>query len=493
MRLPPPEICQRILALHVWLGSPDAKDEVRDELVKLMTDHGLTWNDWPAFFAAMNVSAAPLLSRSKIKSICSLHVGMGDPVGARAKLARRKLIKKLEKYKLNWSADLRAILAAERIDKNPPSMAQAATDAPTINVLKLLLALLEDHIAITAEERMAAALWVLHTWVFDLYTITPRLALLSLVRGCGKTTLLVLIEKLAHRAFRTDNISAAAIYHHLESNSRSVFLADEGDNQNLLFNHVLRSVFNSGHRRGRRVTRFVGGRVQSFPTFAPLAIAAIGTLPLPLLHRSIVINMNRASSEAQLRRIDEDDLALAAAHAVTQQWAATCSLRQDCEIPASLRNRAADNWRVLLAIADDLGYGNEARAAAVALCADRPDEDVGVVLLRDIRTMFQTQGIDWIPRDALVDALIGLDDFIWAEFTGPQDNRSAHKLTKGELAQLLKPFQIRAKPVWPLHRKPGDKSFRGFKSEWFEAAWRSYCADSDTSTQSRRIIALAKP
>jgi Protein of unknown function (DUF3631) len=62
-------------------------------------------------------------------------------------------------------------------------------------------------------------------------------------------------------------------------------------------------------------------------------------------------------------------------------------------MPPSLRNRAADNWRILLSIADDLGHGEDARGAAIALCANRPDEDPGVILLNDIR-VFDTMGVD---------------------------------------------------------------------------------------------------
>jgi hypothetical protein len=41
--------------------------------------------------------------------------------------------------------------------------------------------------------------------------------------------------------------------------------------------------------------RFVGGQWRKYPTFTPLAIAAIGTLPLPLLHQGVVINMQRST------------------------------------------------------------------------------------------------------------------------------------------------------------------------------------------------------
>jgi hypothetical protein len=42
-------------------------------------------------------------------------------------------------------------------------------------MLDLVLRLIEEHIAITAEERVAVALWLLHTWVFGRFRITPRL------------------------------------------------------------------------------------------------------------------------------------------------------------------------------------------------------------------------------------------------------------------------------------------------------------------------------
>ena len=97
---------------------------------------------------------------------------------------------------------------------------------------------------------LVIALWILHTYVFDRFSITPRLTLLSPVRGCGKTLLLLLIEMLVGEPIRTDEVTAAAIYHQLDYQPRSVLLIDEGDNLGLLNNRTLRAVFNSGHRRG---------------------------------------------------------------------------------------------------------------------------------------------------------------------------------------------------------------------------------------------------
>ena len=326
--------------------------------------------------------------------------------------------------------------------------------------------------------------------MFERFTVTPRLALLSPVRGCGKTTLLGLIELLIPEGNRTDNTTSAAIYHDLDSRPRAVLLIDEADGLNLAHDNVLRSVFNSGHRRGGSINRFVGGQPQRYRTYAPLAIAAIGMLPLPLLHRSVLISMQR--SNAQLKRLDKESLVFQLARNGIQKWSASVQLAQDPEMPSALRNRAADNWRVLISIADSLGYGDDARAVAVALSADRPDEDAGVVLLTDIQTIFQAREIDRIASADLVEELAGLEEGRWAEFRGANDDRPPRKLTQPQLAQLLRPFEIRSRTIWPVRRRSGDKSSRGYLQSQFEAAWRSYCPSADTPTQPSKIILLPR-
>jgi hypothetical protein len=116
---------------------------------------------------------------------------------------------------------------------------------------------------------------------------------------------------------------------------------------------------------------YVAGRARKFPTFAPLAVAAIGSMPLPLLHRAVIINMQRAG-ELGLARLDENSQVFSAARAEFHRWAESCTLAPDPAMPALLRNRAADNWRVLLAIAEQLGRGEQARTAAVTLAANTP-------------------------------------------------------------------------------------------------------------------------
>jgi hypothetical protein len=219
-----------------------------------------------------------------------------------------------------------------------------------------------------------------HTFVYQRFAVTPRLMVTSPVRGCGKTTLLDLLEALCVRPLKSDSITAASIYHVVDRDHPTL-LIDEADNLGLAFNGALRAVLNSGHRRGGKVTRYHGGQARSFSTFAPVAVAAIGTLPLPVMHRSIVIHMERRDGQRQLTRLDTQDpdtkADLNIAYRMMLSWARAAELSPDPPMPAQLRDRQADNWRLLLAIADAFGadWARRAREAAISWAAQHHEED----------------------------------------------------------------------------------------------------------------------
>jgi hypothetical protein len=449
VNLPPPKLCLRIHHLFRLLGAPNANEakSADRKLRKLLSTHGLTWNDLTTIIAE----------------------------------AERLMAEK--------DAEKRRGEAAARYAGPQTGAKASATDALQINVLDLVLRLIELHIGLTTEQRMAGALWALHAYVFGRFPITPRLALLSPVRACGKTLLLILLELLTADPYRSDNVSAAALYHELAHRERTLLL-DEGDNLGLFNNPVLRAVFNAGHRRGGVISRFVGGRSRRFPVYAPLAVAAIGTLPLPTMHRASTIYLRRhGRGDAVLQPLNDFDPTFPAARSEIGKWAATCSLDPNPEMPPELHGRAADNWRVLLSIADNLGHGTEAREAAIALNADRMDEDPGIVLLTDIRTVFDALNVDRISSAALTEELIALDS-LWDDWRGPNDDRPPRKLTQSELARLLRLFGTRPRTIWPAQRHAGAKSSKGYSRSQFEAAWAAYCSPADTPARPRKIIHL---
>ena len=179
---------------------------------------------------------------------------------------------------------------------------EAAVKEPP-NVLELVRFILEEYAGMKPHEHVAAALWVLHSFVFEHFMVSPRLAFTSPVNGCGKTTALAVIEKLAYRPERMDNATPAVIYHLIDQIHGGTLLVDEADNLGLRENGILRAIMNSGHRKGGNIRRVIRGAPKKFSTFGPLALAAIGSLPMPLMRRSIIVHMEKAA-DAHLKRFD---------------------------------------------------------------------------------------------------------------------------------------------------------------------------------------------
>ena len=87
------------------------------------------------------------------------------------------------------------------------------------------MAVIDQYVSVTPEQCLFIALWILHTYIFDrrLFMHTPRLLVSSPVRGCGKSTLMLLLEALVANGDRSDNVTAAS---HLLRNGPVRFTAD---------------------------------------------------------------------------------------------------------------------------------------------------------------------------------------------------------------------------------------------------------------------------
>ena len=380
-------------------------------------------------------------------------------------------------------------------DTNNGQPGKSSVGAP--NALELVHHMLQQFVSLKSPaEYIAVALWVLHTFVFDQFLISPRLALISPVRGCGKTTLLATLERLTAKSTRTDGVSPAAIYHLIDDAQYSTLLIDEADNADLGRNGLLRAVLNSGHRKGGSITRLIRGEPKRYSTFSPIAIAAIGALPLPIMARSIVINMQRSDRAKTLRRLDDANATvdLDLAYRYCFMWARKVQFDPNPELPAKLRNRAADNWRPLIAIGDIFGphWSAAARNAAIILLDGNSDEDIGVTLLADIRDIFDDAGGDRVPSAELIRHLIDREDGSWGEFRGLHGDHSPRALSTGQLAVVLKPFDIRPRSIWPPGSRERSKSRKGYLRSQFESAWARYCPKDGTPAQASNIRQLRR-
>ncbi|MBI2899500.1 MAG: hypothetical protein HYY17_04905 [Planctomycetes bacterium] len=126
----------------------------------------------------------------------------------------------------------------------------------------------------------ALALWSVFTHTHDTFQVSPRLAITSPEKRCGKTTLLSILGALVPRPLPASNVTAAVVFRAVEA-ARPTLLVDEVDT--FLSNRdELRGILNSGHTRaGAYVVRCVGDDAEprQFTTWAPVAIACIGRLP----------------------------------------------------------------------------------------------------------------------------------------------------------------------------------------------------------------------
>jgi hypothetical protein len=132
------------------------------------------------------------------------------------------------------------------------------------------------------------ALWTMHTWVVDSFTMSPRLAIVSPTKGCGKTTALRLLNHIARRAKRAGSISPSALFRAIEQFQPTVLL-DETEKY-VEHGSDLHALLNEGHCKGGSVWRVLGEKLElrEFSVFGAMAFARNGKLPDDLEQRSII-------------------------------------------------------------------------------------------------------------------------------------------------------------------------------------------------------------
>ncbi len=141
--------------------------------------------------------------------------------------------------------------------------------------------------------------------------ITPRLAVTSPERRCGKATLLILLSAFVVRPLSTANITAAALFRVVDM-VHPTLLVDEADSF-LGGNEELRGIINSGHcRANSTVLRAIelpdGHEVREFDVWGAVAIAAIGKLPATIEDRSIKAGPYRRRRDEKVEPLRLDRL-----------------------------------------------------------------------------------------------------------------------------------------------------------------------------------------
>lgn len=337
-------------------------------------------------------------------------------------------------------------------------------------LLEELTTAIRRHVVIPEPAAHAVALWVVHTHALEPAQITPRLAILSPEKRCGKTTVLKVLSRLVRRPLATTNVTAAALFRTVEKFEPTV-LVDEADTF-LREREELRGVLNTGHdRAGARIIRCVGetGEPRAFATWAPVAIAALGEVHETIADRSIVVRIKRRAPNEHVAPFrSRNGEALAPLARKCARWATDSArelARARPSVPGQLSDRAADNWEPLLAIADTAGgaWPERARRAAVVLSGSGDAEDrrsVAEQLLADVQSLFAAEKVQRLTTAELLSKLRSLDGSRWA---------TGKPLSAYELGGLLNRFSVRSRSL-----RVGDSVLKGYVLEDLRDAFDRY-------------------
>jgi putative DNA primase/helicase len=357
------------------------------------------------------------------------------------------------------------------------------TEVPGAELLNELTTTFRKYIYIPPAIIDAAALWSVHAWTIDAGDISPFFVLVSPTKRCGKTSMLIILMYVTPRSELASNISPSALFRYVE-HVHPTLLIDEADSF-VGASEEMRGILNSGHTRvAANVIRNVeiGGEhiPRRFSVWAPKAIATIQKLADTLEDRSIVVQLQRKPKAAAVARLRKRDcLEFAALRQKASRWADDNfdALAADPEpsLPDELNDRAADNWRPLIAIADLAGgdWPRRAREAACALSgAGHEAKSINVECLADIKVAFGLSEALWSLD--LVEALNADPERPWATWN------KGKPISQKQLAGLLRPFGIISEVIWI-----NGKSARGYKRASFEEAWAAYLpGQNDVATPS---------
>jgi putative DNA primase/helicase len=332
------------------------------------------------------------------------------------------------------------------------------------------------HVACPEEADIAVALWLLHTWVINVFRVSPILLLTSPEKRCGKTISLSILKHLVPKPMFCSNATPASIFRAIEKWMPTVIL-DESDTF-LKNNLEINGIINGGHRKdSANIARCMGENHEPkyFSVWCPKILAGIGKFSETLEDRSIIIPMRRKLKSENVKelRSKKDFEELEKLNRKCCRWAKD-NLEQlksiNPEISISLNDRAKDNWYPLFAIADLAGpeWIEKASRTSLIFSGDSGDSEhisEGGQLLRDIKDIFDEKKVESIFSEDIVNFLVQREEK-WSEY------KNFKTITARQIAMILRPYGIQPKQI-----RIKNTTKKGYQKEKFIDAWNRYVPD----------------
>ena len=242
----------------------------------------------------------------------------------------------------------------------------------------------------------------------------------------------------------------------------------------------LREILNAGYRRGQHVLRCEGEthEPRRFKVFCPKVLVLIGTLPDTLADRCIPIEMRRRRLNERVGRFLYTE-ARSQARVLCKEiekWAKKHSakikecLRRDLGF---LEDREAELWQPLFAVCQvaEPDRANELQRIALHISGRKQSEelaDMGTLVLRDIRDVFERTGLERLTSSRLLIELTIIEESPW---NGWSNGRG---LSARDLARLVRPFRIGSRNL-----RTEGQILKGYDRADFEEAWATYLLPLD--------------
>lgn len=335
----------------------------------------------------------------------------------------------------------------------PPETVPFSSPVDGAGLLRLVREHFALHTALSQLQVLAVSLWVIASWIPELFTIAPLLALLSVTRRCGKTSFIAAMAALLRRPMVASDVTAAALQ---ESSHRGeIPVLDELD-QYLDRHKGLVAVLNAGHSRDAASIRRKG---VSYDVFGFKALGAIGELPPATIDRAIVISFVRKGEDVKVTRYvpktGDDGCAL---HAMIRRfWLDNAARLNENDLPEPdvESDRAKDNWRPLLATARLFGPAvlEEALEAAKELTRNEDDNPhVVEEFIFDVVRIFVEDGSEFIASETLIQALCKDRESPWPTYS------RGKQLSFRDLAKLMRLAKVKVGE----QRNAGGVNQRGY-------------------------------
>jgi len=326
------------------------------------------------------------------------------------------------------------------------------------------------------EDSAIPPVWCMMTWNADKMDLFPYFGARSPEKECGKTTLLTIIKYLSYRALSAANVTSASVFRVIEMYEPTLII-DELDTF-LMLDPQLVGVFNSGHSREMGyIIRTVGDEHEPrrFKTFGPKAYGMIGCAVDTFESRSIPVFLFPKVEEDGIQELDLKNPAIKESLTALARKLARWSKDNKEKVLAiepdtrGITNRTRDNWKPLLQIAEFAGRGWVQKIRNAAGMGDPTiQKNENRQFLEDVRNIFHTRGVDFIPTDVLLKDLWEQEESAWKHF-----GRRGDPINQKEAATILKLYH-----VTPQRGLANGNRVRGYHVSQFREAFTRFLSTS---------------